>query len=129
MDGRSKLAATARVRACCLSLPEATERLSHGSPAWFVGRTPQFATLTDDHHGDGVFGLWCAAPEGAQRMLVEADPNLYFVPPYVGHRGWVGLRLDRDPAWDQVETAIERAYTAVAPRRLVQALHSHWDGP
>ena len=128
MDAASKRRTLTRVRNFCLALPEVTERMSHGSPAWFVRRAPQFATLLDNHHDDGVFGLWCAAPDGAQRLLVEADPEHFFIPPYVGHRGWLGVHLDRSLPWAEVETVLERAYLAVAPSRLaaeLQARHSH----
>lgn len=110
-----------RVRAVCLRLPEATERLSHGAPSFFVRGKQTFVMYHDDHHGDGRTALWCAAPEGMQRALVEAEPEHYFVPPYVGHRGWLGVRLDRGLDFEQVAGAIEDAYCEVAPKRLVEA--------
>jgi hypothetical protein len=64
----------------------------------------------DNHHGDGRFAIWCAAPEGMQRMLVSADPDKYFVPPYVGHRGWLGVRLDRGLHWDELAGIAEDAH-------------------
>ncbi len=67
----------------------------------------------DDHHGDGRLAIWCAAADGAQQAMVEAQPVQYFVPPYVGHRGWLGIRLDRNPDWDEVAGAIEDAYATV----------------
>jgi hypothetical protein len=109
-----------RVRALCLSLPGVTERLSHGAPTWFVGKRT-FVTFHDDHHGDGRLALWCAAPEGAQAGLVGGAPEHYFVPAYVGHRGWIGVRLDRDLEWDAIAGAIEEAYIAIAPPRLIEA--------
>ena len=117
-----------RVRRCCLALPGVTERLSHGAPTWFVGDRPSFVTYHDDHHGDGRLALWCAAPAGAQQVLVAADPVRFFVPPYVGHRGWVGLRLDRDPRWDEVAEVVVDAYRAVAPRRLLAELDARDGG-
>ena len=105
------------LRKLCLALPEATERLSHGSPAWFVRGKKTFVTYLDDHHGDGRLALWCAAPEGMQEALVAGEPEHYFRPPYVGHRGWVGVRLDGDLAWDNVAAAVEDAYDVVAARR------------
>ena len=107
-----------RVRELCLSLPEVTERLSHGSTAWFVRAKKTFVMYLDDHHGDGRLALWCAAPPGAQDLLVDGQPEHYFVPPYVGHRGWVGVRLDRDLDWNEIAGAIEDAYLTVAPKRL-----------
>src|SRR3954470_20895339 len=91
-----------RVRELCLALPEATERLSHGAPTWFVRDKKTFVMYHDDHHGDGRLALWCAAPPGAQAELVEEDPERFFVPAYVGHRGWLGVRLDRDLRWDEI---------------------------
>lgn len=101
--------ALARVRAHCLELPESGERISHGRPAFFV-RSRCFVRFMDDHHGDGRLAIWCAAPAGMQEGLVEASPEQYFRPPYVGHRGWIGVRLDRDLDWDVVAGAIEEAY-------------------
>lgn len=111
-----------QVRAICLALPEATERLSHGAPTWFIGSRPSFVTCMDDHHGDGRLGLWCAAPIGAQEAWVGADPEQFYVPAYVGHRGWIGVRLDRSPDWDVVAEIIKDAYRAVAPARLRRLL-------
>jgi hypothetical protein len=115
-------AALPRLRTVCLGLPEATERLSHGSPTWFIGARPSFATFVDDHHGDGRMGFWCAAPPGAQEAMVGADPERFFVPPYVGHRGWLGVRLEGEPDWSEVEEIVTDAYRSVAPRRLVARL-------
>src|SRR3954471_70943 len=84
-----------RVRAICLGLPEVTERLSHGSPTWFVRDKKTFVTYLDDHHGDGRLAHWCAAPEGMQEALVAGELEHYFRPPYVGHRGWIGVHLNR----------------------------------
>ena len=110
-----------RVRELCLALPETSERLSHGSPCWFIREKRCFVMYLDDHHGDGRLALWCAAPEGMQRALVDSSPEHYFVPPYVGHRGWVGVRLDRGLSWDDIAGAIEDAWLQVAPKRLVEA--------
>src|SRR5262249_56823219 len=89
----------ALVRELCLGLPETTERPSHGAPTFFVRGKRPFVMVMTDHHGDGRFALWCAAPEGMQRLLVEADSERFFVPPYVGHRGWPGVRLGRGLRW------------------------------
>jgi hypothetical protein len=110
-----------RVRELCLSLPETTERLSHGQPTFFIRDKKTFVMYLDNHHDDGRLALWCAAPEGMQRALVDGAPEHYFVPPYVGHRGWVGVRLDRDLDWNEIAGAIEEAYLTVAPRRLAEA--------
>ena len=109
-----------RARALCLALPETSERLSHGAPTFFIGGNRSFATFHDDHHGDGRLAIWAAAPPGMQAMLVEAAPEHYFVPAYVGHRGWVGVRLDRDLAWDEIAGVIEDAWLTRAAKRLAE---------
>ena len=109
------------IRELCLALPETSERLSHGAPTFFVRGKRAFLMVLTDHHGDGRFAIWCAAPGGVQPMLVEADPERFFVPPYVGHRGWLGLRLDRGVDWDELAGLVEDSYAEVAPRRLVEA--------
>jgi len=114
----------ARVRAACLRLPEVVERLSHGAPSFFVRGKTTFVMFLDDHHGDGRLALWCAAPAGAQADQVVEDPERFFVPPYVGGRGWLGVRLDRDPDWDEVAAICVEAYRAVAPKRLVALLEA-----
>lgn len=108
----------ARLRALCLALPEATERLSHGEPSWFVQDKRNFACYADHHHDDRL-AFTCAAPFGAQQALVAADRKRYFVPPYVGGRGWLGIYLDvPDVDWDEVAELVREAYLMVAPRRL-----------
>jgi hypothetical protein len=111
-----------RLREICLALPETSERLSHGAPSFFVRGKTSFLMLLDDHHGDGRFAIWCAAPAGDQQLLADADPEKFFVPPYVGHRGWLGVRLDRDLDWDELRGIVEDAFCTVAPKRLVEQL-------
>jgi hypothetical protein len=110
-----------RLRSICLALPETSERPSHGAPTFFVREKRAFLMVMTNHHGDGRFAIWCAAPTGMQQMLVEADPERFFVPPYVGHRGWLGVRLDREVHWDEVAGIAEDAYAQVAPPKLVDA--------
>ena len=86
------------VRAACLWLTEAEEYLSHGSPNFRV-RGKTFATYVVNHHGDGRVALWLNVPAGAQEIHVSADPIHFFVPPYVGGRGWLGVRVDRRLPW------------------------------
>lgn len=111
-----------RVRTACLALPEVTERLSHGVPTFFVRGRKTFVMFHDDHHGDGRLALWCAAPPGVQGEVVAEDPERFFVPPYVGHRGWLGLRLDVGVDWDEVAGVVTEAYRQVAPKTLVARL-------
>ena len=108
-----------RVRALCLALPEAAEKLSHGEPTWFVRKV--FVSFADRHHDDRV-ALWCAAPPRAQQDRVAADPGHYFVPPYVGGRGWLGVYLDVPLDWDEIADVVTDAYRQVAPKRLVALL-------
>jgi hypothetical protein len=115
-------AATERVRGLCLALPETTERLSHGSPTFFVRGRKAFVMVLDDHHGDGIFGLWTAAPPGKQELLVASDPERFFRPPYVGHRGWLGVRLDGRVDWNEVAGIVEDAWATVAPKKLLASL-------
>ncbi|HYY74479.1 MAG TPA: MmcQ/YjbR family DNA-binding protein [Solirubrobacterales bacterium] len=110
-----------RIRELCLALPETSERPSHGSPAFFVRGRKCFVMYLNNHHDDGRLAIWAAAPEGMQDMLVEAAPEHYFVPPYVGHRGWVGARLDRGLDWNEVAGVVEDAYLTVAPKSLIES--------
>jgi hypothetical protein len=111
-----------RVRQACLALPEVTERPSHGSPTWFVRDKKSFVKYVDNHHNDGRLALWCAAPPGLQGELVDQEPERFFVPPYVGPSGWIGVRLDRDPDWDEIAAICEDAFRKVAPKTLVRRL-------
>ena len=110
-----------RIRALCLGLPETSERLSHGAPTYFVREKRAFLMVLTNHHGDGRFAIWCAAAPGTQQLLIDADPERFFRPPYVGHRGWLGVRLDRWIDWDELAGIVEDAYAEVAPARLVDA--------
>lgn len=112
----------ARLRAICLALPEANERISHGEPTWFVGKGKAFAMLDDHHHGAPHLSVWLPAGLGAQEALVESDPRRFFRPPYVGSRGWVGVVLDRRPDWRVVAWLVEQAFRLVAPASLVAKL-------
>jgi hypothetical protein len=109
-----------RIRQLCLSLPETSERPSHGQPTFFIRDKKSFVMYLDNHHGDGRLAIWAAAPEGMQDMLVNAAPEHYFVPPYVGHRGWIGVRLDKGIDWNEVAGVVEDAYLTVAPKKLVE---------
>lgn len=103
-----------RLRTLCLALPEAAERTTWGD-ATFRVRERIFAMHKT---GDGRDAVWCKAPPGSQDVLVGADPDRFFRPRYVGHKGWVGMRLDADPDWEEVAHLIRRSYGLVAPRRL-----------
>ena len=108
------------LRPYCLALPGVSERLSHGEPAWFAGR-PNFAMYLERHHDDRL-ACWLAAPPGAQSDWVAREPAQFFVPPYVGGRGWLGCWLDRGPNWPLIGDLVEQAYRCVASPRLIAQL-------
>lgn len=107
-----------RLREICLALPEAEEKQAWGDPTFRV-RDKIFAM---EKRGDGRVSVWCKAPPGSQMVLVGADPERFFVPPYVGSKGWVGMRLDTHPDWEEVATFVRRSYSLIAPKRLVALL-------
>jgi hypothetical protein len=114
---------TARLRDICQALPEVTERPSHGAPTWYVRGKKSFATLwAEGHHADHFPHLWCAGLPGAQEALTGSDPGRFFRPPYVGHRGWIGVRLDGAVDWAEVAELCADAYRAVAPPALAARL-------
>jgi hypothetical protein len=110
-----------RLRAICLALPETTEKLAWGEPTWRV-RGKLFAQLDDHHHGAAHLAVWLPAPLGEQEAMVFMDPARFFRPPYVGPRGWVGVRIDRRPDWTLVAGLVAQAYRQVAPPRLRDAV-------
>jgi predicted DNA-binding protein (MmcQ/YjbR family) len=105
---------TERLRKACLALPGAEEKQAWGD-ATFRVRDRIFAMVKT---GDGRISVWCKAPPGSQQVLVGADPETFFAPPYVGPKGWVGMRLDRGPDWTEVAAVVTRSYRLVAPKRL-----------
>ena len=111
-----------RLREVCLALPEATEKASFGTVPTFRVRDKIFALFQDNHHNDGRVGLWCKAPPGLQEALVASDAERYYVPPYVGHNGWIGVRLDGDVDWKRVAEFVEDSYLLIAPKRLAALL-------
>jgi hypothetical protein len=113
-DTEARAEALERLRAIRATLPETTERPSHGAPSFFVRDKKCFLMLLDDHHGDGRFAIWCAAEPGMQEALVGADPETFFRPPYVGHRGWLGVMLHGKVDWDEIAGFVEDAYATVA---------------
>ena len=109
-----------RLSAVCLALPEAVcER--KGDHASFSIRKKVFAYFLNNHHGDGRLAIWCKAPPGAQADLVEADSSRFFVPPYVGPSGWIGVRLEGKADWDAVASCLQEGYRMTAPKRLLAA--------
>jgi hypothetical protein len=112
-------AALKKVRALCLGFPDVAERASHGAPTFFArnGKGKSFVNFTDNHHNDGRIAVVVIAPPGFQEMVIDANPEAYYRPPYVGASGWVGVRLDRDLPWSEVVAVIEQAYRMVASAR------------
>jgi hypothetical protein len=115
--------ALARLRRICLDLPEAHEVEAWGEPTFRV-RNKMFATYADaaNHHGNGRVAVWCKAAPGNQALMVQAEPERFFVPPYVGPSGWVGVHLDRRVKWRAVAALLHDAYRLVAPKRLAARL-------
>jgi len=98
-----------RVRKLCLSFDGVEEKLSHGEPTFFVSKRV-FVMYAESHHGDLRYALWCNVPEGAQEILLKADPENFFFPPYTGKSGWVGMRLDRTIKWPTVKSIVTDSY-------------------
>jgi hypothetical protein len=104
-------------------LPETSEKMAWGEPTWRV-KGKLFAQLDDHHHGADHLAVWLAAPLGEQEAMIYTDPARFFRPPYVGPRGWVGVRIDRSPDWSLVAKLVEQAYREVAPPRVRAALEA-----
>jgi len=117
MPRKSSEKLIARVRKVALALPGTVEKVSHGEPSFFRGR--MYVTVDDDHHGSGHVAVWCRAEAGVQAAFVDASPEHFFVPPYVGTQGWIGVRLDSGLDWAVVARFVEQAWAEAArkPRR------------
>src|SRR5215470_3438313 len=98
--GRSETAVVNRLRRICLALPEVTEKIAWGEPTWRAGKI--FAQMDTHHHKANHVAVWLPARPGVQEALVDEDPAHFFRPPYVGHKGWVGVRIDNRPDWKTV---------------------------
>ncbi len=111
-----------KVRAICLALPEAAERPSHGSPGFYITKGKFFAYFWHNHHNDGITAVHVKTTgREEQAMLVDIDPDCYFVPPYLGPSGWIGLRLDQpDTDWERVADRIAISWELIAPARLLE---------
>ena len=113
----------AKVRAIAMALPEAAEKISHGAPTFFIEKGKVFAYFSHNHHGDDRTAVQVkTSGREEQAMLVEMDPDLYFVPKYTGPAGWIGMRLDQgETDWDHIGDRIATSWELVAPRRLLEA--------
>ena len=107
-----------RLRAVCLALPEAVESGGVGDPTFKV-RDKIFAMR---HRVDERMSMWCKAPPGVQAILVGSNPECFFVPPYVGHHGWVGIWLDGEIDWEELADLVIESYRMTAPKRLIALL-------
>ena len=112
-----------RLRKACLALPETYEKISHGEPTFWVGKR-MFASFAngDTHHGKGRHGVWCKATHMTQSLLVGRKPDRYYVPPYAGPAGWIGIYLDKAPDWTEVSERLREGYCLVAPKKLLAQL-------
>lgn len=108
----------ARLRALCMALPEAEERETWDIPTFRV-RDKIFAMA---HPDKGRPSVWMKAPRGTQAILTEAAPDRFFSPPYVGHKGWIGVWLDVEPDWDEMRALVERSWRMTAPKKLAATL-------
>jgi predicted DNA-binding protein (MmcQ/YjbR family) len=113
---RESKAIIARLDKICLALPNTTNVIAWGEPTWRV-RGKIFAQFDDHHHGAEHVSVWLPAPDGAQQALIDADPQRFWRPPYVGHRGWIAVILDTDPDWEMVASLVAQAHQLIAAKR------------
>lgn len=118
---KKSVAPLAKLRDVCLSLPEATEKEAWGEPTFRV-RDKIFAMFATDHHHDGNIAVWCKAPMGLQEILVDSDPERFFRPPYVGPKGWIGIRLHGKVDWKEVRSLVGESWRMTAPKKLAATL-------
>ena len=114
----------AKLREICVAYPEVAERLSHGAPTWFLQGKKTLAWLDDHHHGADRLAFNCPAPAGVQAQLIREEPERFFRPAYVGNRGWIGVRIDLAPDWDEIAAIIDDAYRMIAPKKLLVVLEA-----
>jgi hypothetical protein len=110
-----------QLRGIIESLPETSEKLSHGAPTWWGGKKT-FAVYHDGHYDEGRRGVWIKATEDAQEALISADPDRFYRPKYLGPSGWVALRLEGRVDWEEVRFLLVQGYRMVAPKRALKVL-------
>lgn len=118
---KKKTAPLDRLREIIRAWPETEERISHGSPTWWGGKKT-FASFHDNHHGDGRVAVWIKSDSDTQEDLVRAEPEVFFIPPYVGHKGWLGVEVNGSVDWGLVAGLLESGYRSVAPKRALAQL-------
>lgn len=106
----------AKIREVCMAQPDATEQIAWGEPTWRLGGK-LFAQFDDHHHGGEHVSIWLPAPDGAQAALIEAEPEHIWRPPYVGHLGWIAVKLDTEPPWPMVEALVAQAHQVIASKQ------------
>ncbi len=106
-----------RLRTVCLALPDVHEKEAWGECTFRVTGGSMFAMTDTNHHDSGHVALWVKAPPMVQEILVNADPKRFFVPPYLGPKGWVGVRLDYKVDWDELSELLNDAYQLSVPKR------------
>jgi hypothetical protein len=107
----------AQIRKICLGLPDTEEKIAWGEPTFRV-HGKLFAMFSNNHHGDGRIAVWCNAPLGAQQDLVAADPEHFFVPPYVGVGGWIGINLNTKLPTAALAAILEQGYRTTEEKRV-----------
>jgi hypothetical protein len=117
---KAEAAAIGRLRRICMALPDVTEKIAWGESTWRAGKI--FAQMDTHHHGAAHVAVWLPARPGVQEGLVEEDPVHFFRPPYVGHKGWVGVRIDNGPDWNTVAGLVADAYREVASTKQLALL-------
>lgn len=110
-----------QLRRICLALPQATEVEAWGAPTFRCGKIFAMYAHADDHHGAGRHGVWLKAAPGNQALMVRDRPDRFFVPPYVGPSGWIGVWLDRNPPWKEIDVLVAESWRLIAPKKLVKA--------
>ena len=111
-----------RLRKLCLALPETFEKEAWGECTFRVTGGSMFAMTDNHHHGSKHIAVWVKAPHDVQEMLVHADGKRFFVPPYVGAKGWIGIRLDYKVDWEELGDILRDAYDMSAPKRLLKLI-------
>lgn len=113
-----------RLRELCLALPEAFEKEAWGECTFRVTGGSMFAMTDNNHHGSNRIAVWLKMPRDLQELLVSADAKRFFVPPYVGPKGWLGVRLDYKVDWTELAALLKDAHAMAAPKRLLARMAS-----
>ena len=116
-----------RLRRTCLALPSATEVEAWGAPTFRCGKIFAMYAHPADQHGGWRHGVWLKAAPGNQALMVRDRPNRFFVPPYVGPFGWIGVWLDKNAPWEEIELLVEESWRLVAPKKLLTAYDAAYD--